>query len=465
MFDRTQASTCCFLTEEEEPMARLLAIDLHPKTVFVVAADEAGRELWHRRFETSVRGREQLLAQLQPGDRVVLEATFGAEYLACRLESVGAQVTIADPAHARLLGMRGKKTDYRDCRALLEHLRAGTLVAVWRPDPATREIRQLTRERQAYNRSLVALKNRVRALLWEEGLNGPEHLWSTEGQAWLSAQTLPPVVRQILERELVALAGLTALKEAQEVELARRAVAWAAAQRLMQIPGFGPANAVMLLGEIGAISRFASAKQLVSYAGLNPRVHQSGEHCRGGRISKAGRSQLRWLLIEAAWSHVRANGPEAARFQRLVGRGKAEGVAIVALARQLLVLAYHLLTREESYRGVEAAKYEGKLIRLATYRPSDGESAAEAALSNVDWAAAQLQRVTGLASPYRQAHPRARPGRRRPQPRRAREGAGQRVRAAVGGAAFPALGKSDPAAPPTAAGPGGNLPPGVGVLP
>jgi transposase len=434
-------------------MARLIAVDLHRNTHFVVATDADGHELWHRRFPTPVAGEAELLSQMQPGDQVVLEATFGACRLANRLESRGATVRIADPQHARLLGMRGKKTDYRDCRALLEHLRAGTLVLVWRPDAPTREIRQLTRERLAYNQSLVKIKNRIQTLLWDEGLLPPSSLWNSAGQAWLAEQELAPVPRQIVTREWAALEQLTTLKQAQEEELARRALSWPQAQRLMQLPGFGAAAAVMFLGEVGDLNRFPSAKQLVSYAGLDPRVRQSGEQCRRGRISKAGRSPLRWLMVEVAWSHVAAGGPEAARYQRAVAKGKPAQVAIVALARHLLVLAYLLLTREESYRELDAARYEKKLMRLATYRPypeaepSGEEAPEEEALSHVDWAAERLKELTGQASPYRAAHPRARPGRRRGRGkalRAKREGGGTAATASARQGGSPALEESDP---------------------
>jgi hypothetical protein len=113
-------------------------------------------------------------------------------------------------------------------------------------------------------------------------------------------------------------------------------------------------------------------------------------------------------MVEVAWAHVAAGGPEAGIYHRLVKQGKPKGVAIVALARRLLILAYCLLCREENYRGLDVARYEGKLTRLAARRP-EGEGAEE---SNVDWAARRLKEMTGKESPYRQAHPRSRPGRR-----------------------------------------------------
>jgi transposase len=320
-------------------------------------------------------------------------------------------VQVVDPQQCRLVGLRGKKTDYRDCCALLTHLRTGSLVTVWRPDAQTRHIRQLTAERQAYNGQIVQCKNRLRALLRDEGLDSPRNLFTAEGEAWLAAQPLSAGVGRIVARQWAALQSLTLLKEGQEEELAQLALQLPAAQRLMQLVGCGPALAVMFLGEVGELTRFPSAKQLVSYGGLDPRVHQSGEHRTGGAVSKAGRRALRWLMVEMAWSHVHQGGPEAAFFHRLLAKGKPEGVAIVALARRLLELAYLLLTREVPYRRVEGAHYERKLARLAAHR-AVSEEPEERQPHNQEWAAQQVEALTGLPSGYRAAHPVSRHRRR-----------------------------------------------------
>ena len=177
-------------------MARLVAVDCHRHTWFVVVEEPDGTESLVRRFPVSLAGERELIAGLQPGDQIVMEATFGVFRLAERLESTGAQVTVIDPGQSPLVGLRGKKTDYRDCRALLKAWRAGALVAVWRPDPLTRQIRQLTSERMAYNGTIVRFKNRITALLWDEGLEAPTSLWTPEGAAWLPEQPLRPEVHE-----------------------------------------------------------------------------------------------------------------------------------------------------------------------------------------------------------------------------------------------------------------------------
>ena len=435
----------------EERVPWDLAVDRHRRSLVVVCMDRDGQERWRRRFPATSEGEADLHRRLQPGDRVVMEATSGVHRLANFLESSGAQVIVADAHQARLLGMRGKKTDWRDCLALLRHLRAGEIAAVWRPDAATRAVRQLTRERHAYNQGIGRLKNRIRALLYEEGLEYGGNLWTEAGQAWITHVSLRPAARRILERERLALASLVPLKALQEEELAERAVAWPEAQRLMQILGFGAAGAVMWLGEVGEVSRFASAKQLVSYAGLDPRVHQSDTTHRTGSVSKAGRSQLRWLMVEIAWSHVLHQGPEAELYHRLVRRGKLPGVAIVALARHLLVVAHRLLTHQENYRQLNAATYERKLIALGARRPWS-EDPQE---TNRDWGASRYEAVTGQRAPRTLSSAAARGTRRRAKPtRRSRPdpGAGCEPAARGGGSEFTARGESDSSEPPPLAG-------------
>jgi transposase len=429
------------------PGGRDVAVDVHKKRLAVIIADAAGNELWRGRLPATQEGEADLLRRLRPADRVVLEATTGATRLANLLEQSGATVLVADPQHNRLVGLRGKKSDWRDCQALLSHLRAGELVVVWRPDATTRALRQLTRERLAYNKSITLLKNRLQMLLWEEGFSSAGNLWTKEGQAWLAEQPLRPAARAIVERQLGVLAALEAAKGALEEELASHAVASEEAQRLLQIVGIGPETAVMLLGEIGEATRFARAAQLVRYAGLNPQLDQSdGPPRQGLPITKAGRRPLRWLMVEAAWTHVRHSGPEAEHFHRLVKRGKPEGVAIVALARRLLVRGWVLLVRAEPDRQLSASRYERKLARLAAHRPwSEAPQ-----LMNVDWAAERLERLTGVVSERRQQwEERAAPrGRRRPSSQRpvSRTAASRPDAAGAPGARseFPAQARSDP---------------------
>jgi transposase len=118
--------------------------------------------------------------------------------------------------------------------------------------------------------------------------------------------------------------------------------------------------AVGLLAAIGPITRFEAPDKLVSYLGLNPTVHQSGEgRPRHGRISKQGRTHARTMLVEATWQAVRGPGPLRAFYER-VARRRGVHIAAVADARKLAVIVWHLLRRGEDYAWVRPALHAKK---------------------------------------------------------------------------------------------------------
>jgi len=126
---------------------------------------------------------------------------------------------------------------------------------------------------------------------------------------------------------------------------------------LIQLPGIGLLTAMTIpstllrtgLSAIGDISRFLTAKKLVGYGGLGARIHASGQTCRSGGITKQGRRELRTAMIEAAWVAVRTHPHWEAQFQRLEKRiGKQK--AIVAMARKLLVVVWHVLSEQVADR-------------------------------------------------------------------------------------------------------------------
>jgi hypothetical protein len=122
--------------------------------------------------------------------------------------------------------------------------------------------------------------------------------------------------------------------------------------------------AAEFLAAIGDIRRFGSARRLVAYLGLDPRVRQSGnEPARGGRISKRGSSSARWALVEAAAGVVRQPGPLHAFYQRIRAR-RGHGKAVVAVARKLAMLFWCLLARGEDYAHQQPSLTAKKLRRL-----------------------------------------------------------------------------------------------------
>jgi len=132
----------------------------------------------------------------------------------------------------------------------------------------------------------------------------------------------------------------------------------------MSVPGVSLVSAATFVAVAGDIGRFSSPKKLVGYLGLDPKVRQSGEApARHGRISKQGSAAARHMLCEAAWIVVRSPGPLRAFYGRVRARRGAQ-IALVATARKLCVLFWHLLTREEEYAFGRPSLHRHKLRRL-----------------------------------------------------------------------------------------------------
>ncbi len=135
----------------------------------------------------------------------------------------------------------------------------------------------------------------------------------------------------------------------------------------MTVPGVNVICAATFIAAVGDVRRFRSARALVGYLGLDPRVRQSGsEPARSGRISKQGSASARWALVEAAWSVVHQPGPLRAFYERIRAR-RGHGIAAVAVARKLAVLFWCLLTRSEDYAHQQPS-LTAKKLRLLEIR-------------------------------------------------------------------------------------------------
>jgi transposase len=329
---------------------RSIALDVHRDFCEVAIKDESGLRLAGR-VKTSLEELELFAGSLVPDDQVALEATGPAQAIARILEPHVGRVVIANTRKLRAIAESKVKTDKVDASTLCELLAAGFLPAVWSPDEFRRALRRRLQRRSKLVRSRTRAKNECHAVLARNLKGRPPmtDVFGKAGRAWLEALELPADERETVEcclREVDFLDGEVGLIER---ELAAQGLSSPEFQRLMTVPGVSLISAASFVAAAGDIKRFSSPKRLVSYLGLDPRVRQSGEApARHGHISKQGSSEARHMLCEAAWVLVRTPGPLRAFYERVRTRRGAQ-IALVATARKLAVLFWHLLTREEDY--------------------------------------------------------------------------------------------------------------------
>jgi transposase len=343
---------------------RFIALDVHRDFCEVAIAEDGGvRPAGRVRTEP---GELELFGQsLGADDQVVLEATSNALAIARIIEPHVGRVVLANPKTLKGLTQAGPKTDKIDARTLARLLAGGFVPEVWAVDEPTRVLRRRIARRAQLVRQRTREKNQVHAILIRNLRQRPptSDLFGVAGRRWLGVQELPADEREMVEACLRQIDFLGREIARGDRALAELALVSPPLRRLMTLPGVSFVTAAALLAAIGDVARFPSAGHLVSYLGFDPRVRQSGsEPARHGRISKQGPGEVRHLLVEAAWHAARTYGPLRAFYERVKGRRGAQ-VAIVAVARKLVVIAWHMLVRGEDYAFARPSLVREKLRR------------------------------------------------------------------------------------------------------
>ena len=185
------------------------------------------------------------------------------------------------------------------------------------------------------------LRNRVHAVLADHG-QAAAGCWSGPGRAWLAALELPPVSREVIGDALALMDAIQQPVDRLDAGGAPAGEGRPARRGATQPPGVGPFTALVLLAEIGDITRFGSARKLASWAGLTPTVRGSDRTVHHGHISKQGPAWARRVLCEAAQTAKRH--PDFAPAYEALARRRGKKIATTAIARKLVTRAYHLLT-------------------------------------------------------------------------------------------------------------------------
>lgn len=346
-------------------MIRYVGLDVHKEFVEVCVIDRRGKILSRSRV---VCHRDTLLEfaskQLKKTDRVALEATTNTWPVVEILRPHVARVVVGNPLKTKAIAEAKIKTDKVDAEVLAQLLRCEYLPDVWQPDDQTQMWRSLVTHRTGLMSQRARHKNRIQCLLGRLLLKSPhKHLWSKVGFAWLKSLEMAPANRLILESELRQLEQTEQellLIDCQLVEAARHEPR---VQLLMTLPGVNYVVGLGLLAALGDISRFCDGDHVAAYLGLVPSTRQSARKCYHGHITKAGNPQARWLLTQACQHVSRHPGPLGAFYRRLAKR-KPRQVALIAVARKLVTVAFLMLKHNEPYRYARPDLMADKFTRL-----------------------------------------------------------------------------------------------------
>src|SRR6476620_5610261 len=331
-------------------MVRYIGMDVH-REFAQLAVLEDGRLRDEGKIGVTPEALRAWADGLGVDDEVALEATGNSDAIANLLIPLVGRVVVSNPSKTRAIAEAKVKTDKVDARILAQLLAADFLPPVWLPDERTRGLRRQVMRRAHIVRQRTRIKNQVHAILARNLAPTPPvtDLFGRTGRNWLSRQALPVDERATVQALLRQLDFHGAELAIVDKALAVEALADPAVARLMTVPGVDAIAGISIVAAVGDFTRFDDPNKLVAYVGLNPRVRQSGNSAPvHGRISKTGRAHVRGVLVEAAWSASRSPGPLRAFYHRVQAR-RGFQKAVVATARKLTILAWHLAVKEQDY--------------------------------------------------------------------------------------------------------------------
>ena len=351
---------------------KFVGLDVHAETIAVAVAEQDGEV----RSLGVIPNREESIRKLVKKLGAVEELQFCYEagptgyVVYWQLGALGAMCEVVAPTLVPMKSGDRVKTDRRDALKLARNYRAGELTPVWVPDAAHEALRDLVRAREAAKKDQLRAKHRLSKFLLRHGRRPPMGVkaWTLKYLAWIEREVhfLQPAQEatlldyfQEVEHMTARMARLDlAIEEAVKLTPPKmRAVI----EALQALRGIAQISAVTIVAELGEVSRFTRARQLMGYGGIVASEHSSGEKTWRGGITKTGNAHLRRVVVEAAWAYrhrpgvggvlrkrqevVSADVREIAwkaqhrlhtRYQKLTARGKNKGKVVTAVGRELL---------------------------------------------------------------------------------------------------------------------------------
>ncbi len=350
---------------------RFLGLDVHAETIAVAVAEQDGEVRSLGVIANRAESVRKLMKKLGPAEqlRACYEAGPTGYVLYWQLTEPGVECAVIAPTLVPAKAGDRVKTDRRDAVKLARCHRAGDLTAVWVPDEGTEALRDLVRTREVAKQDQLRARHRLSKFLLRTGRRPASEVkaWTELYMAWVRQLRYEQAAQEWTRLDLLHEVEHMAERVKRLEEAIREAVKLAPAAMqeviggLQALRGIAEISAVTVVAELGNISRFESARQLMGYSGTVPSENSSGKRQQRGSITKTGNAHLRRIAIEAAWSYRLRPGigpglrkrqeavPEEIkemawkaqlrlhkRYARLAAAGKDQRKIVTAVGRELL---------------------------------------------------------------------------------------------------------------------------------
>jgi transposase len=350
---------------------RFIGLDVHAETIAVAIAEPGGEVRSLGTIPNRPEPVARLIRKLGRAERLraCYEAGPTGYVLYWQLSELGVKCAVIAPTLVPVKAGDRVKTDRRDAEKLARCYRAGDLTPVWVPDAAHEALRDLVRARLAAKRDQLRARNRLGKFLLRHGRRTPEGTtaWGTKHLTWVKGQSFEQAAQQATLVDYLH----EVEHAAERIERLERSIDTAietlpekmraVIDALQSLRGIAKISAVSIMAEVGELSRFERARQLMGYSGAVSWEDSSGPRVHRGGISKAGNAHLRRIVVEAAWAYRHRPGIGAAllarqreqsedikamawkaqhrlhsRYAKLLAKGKPKPQVITAVGRELL---------------------------------------------------------------------------------------------------------------------------------
>jgi transposase len=336
---------------------KFIGVDLHKKTISLcVVVVVAGKRqvVRRRRFDCQKTEAIRAFFEEQGTFQAVVEATANYEWFLLLIEDLADRCVLAHPKKLRVIAECKHKSDKVDAQILAEFLAMDMIPEAYRPSPRIRQYRVLVRHRRWLQGRTTSLKCKLRDKAAHYNADIAE-LFTLKGEKHLAEIAMSRADRFQTTEMLKLLYFCQEQFENVNAELRRFAKTAPGPERearavLTTIPEVGPVTIDIVLSELGDWRRFRNAKQVVSFAGLDPGYRESDGKGKRLSITKEGSRLLRWAMIETAWRFVGKFARWRHIFATLKKNTGSTKKAIVGVARRILCVIYAMLRDGRAYR-------------------------------------------------------------------------------------------------------------------
>lgn len=325
-----------------------VGVDLHKKQSWFYVMDAAGKKIDSISISNERDTLKKYISGLPTPFTLAVETTYNWYFFVDLAREYTDNVYLANSYELKAFAKRHKKTDKIDARLIADVLRKGYLPTVFIPNTENRRLKEHLNYRMNLVQNRTRLIIRLKALLDRYGFIATGDFTTDKRLDELLTENIPDGCRCIVEKYVTQLKWYRRQIFDYKKELIAMISGDDDIKNLITIPGISYFSAALIKSQIADISRFATFNRLCAYAGLAPRVHQSGDTCRHGPLNKNRRKLLQWILLEVSIIYWHAL-PERARYFEAIKRRKGTNTAKVAAAREMLKMVYHVLKEKRPF--------------------------------------------------------------------------------------------------------------------